>query len=61
MNEKTMAVAIADAERFLDLARPLHDHIKKNGQLIVGTAQSGAVRRASMDLTRSLANVRKST
>lgn len=60
MNQKTLQAAISEAQRFLDLAKDLHwqsahDHLI----YIRGTARSGAVRRASMDLTRALADLRK--
>jgi len=60
MNQKTLQAAIIEAERFLDLAKELHmqsDHDPLT--YIRGTALSGAVRRASMDLTRALANLKR--
>ena len=60
MNQKTLQAAISEAQRFLDLAKDLHmqsAHI--DWIYIQGTARSRAVRRASMDLTRALADLRK--
>ena len=60
MNPKTLQAAIIEAERFLDLAKDLHmqsAHIEIDWQ---GPA-SGAVRRASMDLTRALSNLRRAS
>jgi hypothetical protein len=62
MNPRTLQVAITEAERFLRLAQELqaqanHTHFA----WVKGTAASGATRRASMDLTRALADLRRST
>ena len=62
MNPKTLQAAIIEAESFLDLAKDLHmqsAHI--DWSHIQGTARSGAVRRASMDLTRALADLRRAS
>ena len=60
MNQKTLQAAIIEAERFLDLAKDLHMQSTHIDWIhIQGTARSGAVRRASMDLTRALADLRK--
>lgn len=61
----TLTVAIREAERFLARARKAKDELTANGVLpgqswLVGTAASGAVKRASMDLTRVLADLRRS-
>jgi hypothetical protein len=52
VNEKTLKHAIAEAERFIRLAR-------QTSVEVVGTRSSGATRRASLDLTRALADMRK--
>ena len=62
MNQKTLQAAIIEAERFLDLAKDLHmqsAHI--DWHYIQGAARSGAVHRASMDLTRALSNLRRAS
>jgi hypothetical protein len=61
MNIRTLQAAIAEAERFLDLARELHaEHpTAATAAFITGTRASGATRRASMDLTRALADLRR--
>jgi hypothetical protein len=58
MNTKTLQAAIIEAERFLDLARELQT--KESGDVyFIGSRISGATRRASMDLTRALADLRR--
>ena len=60
MNTRTLTTAIAAAERFLDLARELQAQAGHADWIYVtGTAASGATRRASMDLTRALADLRR--
>ena len=60
MNQKTLQAAISEAQRFLDLAKDLHMQSAHIDWIdIQGTARSGAVRRASMDLTRALADLRR--
>jgi hypothetical protein len=59
MNARTLQAAIAKAERFLDLARELQPEFA-NGYC-TGSKASGATRRASMDLTRALADLRRPT
>ncbi len=60
MNPRTLQAAIAEAERFLDLARELQVQAKHTDWAHVhGTAASGAARRASMDLSRALADLRR--
>jgi hypothetical protein len=50
--------AVEEAERFQKLAYLLHK-CDKNDWEITGSKLSGAVRRASMDLTRALAEMRR--
>ena len=59
MNPRTLKAAIAEAERFLNLARELQPECA-NG-FYIGSKVSGATRRASMDLTRALADLRRPT
>jgi hypothetical protein len=59
MNARTLQAAINEAERFLDLARELQPEFA-NGYYH-GSKVSGATRRASMDLTRALADLRRPT
>lgn len=62
MNQKTLQAAIIEAERFLDLAKDLHMQSAHIDWIHVqGTARSGAVRRASMDLTRVLTDLRRAS
>ena len=62
MNQKTLQAAISEAQRFLDLAKDLHMQSTHDDLIYIrGTARSGAVRRASMDLTRALADLRRAS
>lgn len=56
MKEKTLELAILEAHRFIERAK----EAQKEGCLdyCVGTRATGAVKRASMDLTRVLADLR---
>lgn len=67
MNESKLRLVVLEAERFLRLVKELEDRTKldvANGDEyswpVVGLKESGALRRSSMDLTRALANLRKS-
>ena len=64
MNTQTLQAAITEAERFLDLARELQAESQPasqhhSGPWITAGRLSGATRRASMDLTRALADLRR--
>jgi hypothetical protein len=60
VNTRTLQAAIAEAERFLDLARELQAQSSHTSWTWVsGTRASGATRRASIDLTRALADLRR--
>ena len=65
MNEENLNIAIAEAERFLRAARAVkwkrrrYDFDPGAFYLYVDTAKTAAARRASMDLTRALAQLRK--
>lgn len=59
MKLSKLKTAIAEAERFLARAKPLlADTGKRESDHIWGSKQTGAVRRASMDATRALADLR---
>ncbi len=67
MTKKTLANAKREAKHFLGRVSALEDRLKKDSDLsamytdnLYGCVQSGAVKRASMDLTRALAEMRKS-
>ncbi len=57
-----LTVSIQEAERFIAKATELLNELKrnKNGYYISGTKLTGACRRASLDLTRQLAELRSS-
>lgn len=65
MRSETLRRAIAEARRFIELAEavPLRDYGKdfegKPVQFVESGKASGSVRRASMDLTRILADLRQ--
>ena len=59
MNTRTLQQAISEAKRFLHLARELRDQLKGSQGFVTGTRVSGACRRASLDLTRALADMRR--
>ena len=66
MKETTLDEAIAEAKRFIEVAEllqlaqgePAGVRVKRTGRWST-TVESGAVKRASMDLTRKLAEVRR--
>ncbi|HXE05179.1 MAG TPA: hypothetical protein VN579_04260 [Bryobacteraceae bacterium] len=60
MNAKTVKAAIAEAHRFLEAAKAWERRIGDNGSIYwAASREGGAVKRASMDLTRALADMRK--
>jgi hypothetical protein len=59
MNAEKLATAMAEALRFIAKAEVV-DKISRNDGYIAGGKESGAARRASMDLTRALADLRRS-
>ena len=62
MNQETLMYAINEAERFIDRAHELDDLIRSQDAdtwTSLNPKESGAVRRASMDLTRVLADLRQ--
>ena len=61
MNRQRIQEAEAEAERFLSRIADLMDKAKEDGDFSAiecGSLESGALRRASMDLTRALARMR---
>ena len=58
MNITTIKVAEREAKRFLAAAKATEAVATPGGQ-VWGSKESGALRRASMDLTRALAEMRK--
>ena len=64
MNRKKLAVAVEEAKRFLARAEalPLPQPYTVHGQQFVNNhfpKDQGAIKRASMDLTRALADLRR--
>jgi hypothetical protein len=59
MNEETLDKSIKVASRFLAEARALRQAVELDGAEVRGTRRSGAVKRASMDLSRALTDLRK--
>lgn len=63
MNADTFSEAVREAQRFINLARRLEISITTNGGdwdwPFCGTPETGAVKRASMDLSRALSAMRK--
>lgn len=59
MTTKTLRVAIAEAKRFIAAAEKCEPRTFENIQYFPGSKDSGAVKRASMDLTRALADLRR--
>ena len=54
MNAKTLSYAISEAERFLEFATKAQDTVNKDPSIT-----NAAAKRASMDLTRALAEMRR--
>lgn len=59
MNRANLHAALFEARRFIRLAGELEKDQPEGGRFHSSPKQSGAVRRASMDLTRALAEMRK--
>ena len=61
MNNAKITAAVREAKRFLDKHKEFAESLTQthNGYGVFGSKQSGALRRASMDLTRALAEMRK--
>ena len=56
MTKKTLKIAKREAKRFLERVQALEDRMAEDRWAI----ETAAVKRASMDLTRALAEMRKS-
>ena len=60
MNLNTVSKAVEEAKRFIAAAEVFHKaETDKAKSYYTNPKESGAVRRASMDLTRALADMRK--
>lgn len=59
MDAKKIAIAAEEAKRFLKRVRDLDENPPQYE--FVGTKETGALRRASMDLTRALADMRRAS
>ncbi len=59
MNKTKLETAMYEARRFLQKATALHELKTHSGQYYYASKESGALKRASMDLTRALADLRK--
>jgi len=62
-NAQKLATAVAEAERFIERAKAIqayrsHSH-GTDAYYDAGPKETGAARRASLDLTRALADLRK--
>lgn len=57
MNRDKLATAVAEAKRFLEAAKAWQTRTPEYDWQ--GSKEGGAVKRASMDLTRALAELRK--
>ena len=58
MNRATLNAAVTEAERFIRLAKDAAADLPDHGYQVNGSRKSAAARRASMDLTRALADLR---
>lgn len=59
MDIHQIKLAKSEAERFLAKVQDLIDAKPDDMTMMLGSPETGAVRRASMDLTRQLAKMRK--
>jgi len=64
MNRDRLAIAVAEAERFIERAKALPKPVpyERGGHTFTDNyfpKEQGAIRRASMDLTRALADLRR--
>lgn len=60
MTQDSLDAAIAEAGRFLERAQALRSVCADSGhRILAGSRESAAVRRASLDLTRALADLRR--
>ncbi len=59
MTEKKIQVARDEAQRFMFIAYQALERFKKDKMIGLGSKETSACRRASMDLTRALSEMRK--
>ena len=62
MDEKKLSAAISEAARFIQVANRLiarNTEDKQSGYVFCTTREGGACRRASLDLTMALADLRR--
>lgn len=62
MTKEKMDACVAEAKRFLKAAQLLKDRMARDDAgrwALMGSKESGAMRRVSMDLSRALAELRK--
>ncbi len=59
MEANALGIAMAQTRRFLDTAKAAMERLEADKYAHFGSAETAACRRASMDLTRSLARLRK--
>ncbi|KKK46915.1 hypothetical protein LCGC14_3160480 [marine sediment metagenome] len=59
MKRDQLLEAMEDAHRFLTTARLAENRLKVDKYAVCGTKETATCKRASMDLTRSLARLRK--
>lgn len=60
MHLSALREAKKEAKRFIEKVRLLEQRMAEDSTALYGCAETGAVRRQSMELTRSLARLRKS-
>lgn len=58
MTKESLNEAIFEARRFLGKALNVQDNYKKNHFIFFGSKETGAAKRASMDLSRALTILR---
>ena len=61
MNNEKITEAVREAKRFIEKHKKFAESLtqSQSGYAYFGSKESGALRRASMDLTRALAEMRK--
>lgn len=59
MNIETLNNAIKEAVRFIEMPHAVTDRAKKDKYIFLGCKETAACKRASLDLTRALSELRK--
>lgn len=59
MNNDSLDAAIIEAKRFLEVAQETKRLVKADSMLFYGSKHTAATKRASLDLTRALADMRR--